>query len=533
MLHKPVVRKMARISPVWIVPIVALTIAVWLAVQAQLEKGTQVEITFTNASDIIPGQTQIRLKDVKIGMVKSLKLSEDLSSVVVTADLDREVSRHLSKNTRFWVVTPRISATGVSNLGTLISGVYIVMDPGEQGGTANKFVGLDQSPAVRSDETGSHYVLQSENLGSMDVGSPIYYRKIKVGEVTGYKLADNHQHVDINFFIRSPHDVMVKQRSRFWNVSGFGLTVGAEGMKAEMGSIASIIAGGVEFDNSASIGLNELAELGHRFYLYPDRDSVLEERFTIKHYYLLRFSGSVRGLAVGAPVEFKGIKVGEVVDVALVSSDNIGKSLHVYIAMEPQRFDAEISPSRDEADARIELMVGQGLRAQMNTASLITGSKFIDLVFMDDALPGEFIKTKNYTELPTADDSVSLITEKLDTILAEVATIPLGEIGNDLAASMASLKSILGTLEQQNTALKIDGAMAGLDDTMGAASMTLAEAQTMLQNINYLVAPDSAVSHELSEMLKSLSEAGETLERFLDELNRHPNALISGAKKND
>jgi len=206
--------------------------------------------------------------------------------------------------------TPRISATEISNLGTLISGVFIIMDPGEPGKFEDTFRGLDQSPILQSDEAGTSYVLQAETLGSLDVGSPVYYRQIKVGEVTGYKLSDNQKHVDINLFVRAPHDQMVQNRSRFWDVSGFGVSVGAEGVKAQMASLTSLLSGGVEFDNSASFGsVDELAEANHRFFLYPDRESVLEERYNVEYYYRLRFTGSVKGLAVGAPVEFKGINL--------------------------------------------------------------------------------------------------------------------------------------------------------------------------------------------------------------------------------
>ncbi len=532
MSQNRLIRRLARISPVWIVPAVALVIAVWLAVQARLEKGTEIEITFASASDIVPGQTQIRLKDVKVGQVKSIKLSKDLDHVVVRAEIDREVSVHLSDNTRFWVVSPRISARGVSNLGTLISGVYIVMDPGEDGRYATRFEGLNEQPTLKSDDAGTHFVLQADTLASLDIGSPIYYRQIKVGEVTGYKLAESQQHVDINFFIRAPHDQMVQRRSRFWDVSGFGVTVGAEGMKAKMASLTSLIAGGVEFDNSASFGPAERAEEGHRFFLYPDRESVLEERFTIKYYYLLRFTGSVRGLTVGAPVEFKGIKVGEVVDVVLHSAQNEEKSLHVYIAMEPQRFNEDTEPTREDVDARMREMVEQGLRAQMNTSSLITGSKFIDLVFMDDA-PGEFVRRGDISELPTVDDAVSQITQKLDGVLDEVAHIPFRQIGEDLSASMSSLKGILATLEGQNTAMKLDGAAANLEQTLKAAEAALTESEALLENFNHVIAPDSETRHEMTEMMRALSEAGKSLQQFIDELNRHPNALISGAEKHE
>jgi paraquat-inducible protein B len=533
MADRPIVQKIKTISPVWIVPIVALGIAVWLAVQAQLEKGTQIEITFTTASDIIPGQTQIRLKDVKVGDVKRVRLSSDLKSVIVTAEIDRDVSDHLSENSRFWVVTPRISATGVSNLGTLINGVYIVMDPGEPGRANYSFTALEESPAFESDEEGTSYILQAENLGSLDVGSAIYYRQIRVGEVTGYKLADNQEHVDINIFIRSPHDKMVQRRSRFWNVSGFGVSINADGMKAKMASLASLISGGIEFDNSASFGDEGPAQEGHSFYLYADRESVLEGRFNIKYYYLMKFSGSVRGLTVGAPVEFRGIKVGEVVDVVLDNAENVDKSLHVYIAMEPQRFDANDAPSKAEVDARMRDMVSQGLRGQMSTASLITGSKYIDLVFIDDAPAGKFIQSDNYSEIPTVHESIDMVTEKLDDVLDKVAKIPFDDIGQDLSASMSSLKNILQTFEQQNTAGKMDGAVANLESTLEAANDALTAISQTMQSFDAMVAPDSEIKHELGDMLKSVESAAQSVQLFVDELNRHPNSLISGAEKDE
>ncbi|MFT5082310.1 MAG: paraquat-inducible protein B [Lentisphaeria bacterium] len=533
MITKPVVQKIRAVSPVWIVPTVALIVAIWLAVQARMEKGTEIQITFSQANDIIAGQTLMKLKDVKIGVVKKVRLNNDLKSVTVTAEIERSVSPHLTENSRFWVVTPRISATGVSNLGTLISGVYIVMDPGEQGGSASRFVGLDEPPAFVSDEPGRQYVLQSEELGSLDIGSPVYFRQIRVGEVTGYQLAPGRENVNISIFVRAPHDTLVQTRSRFWNVSGFGISINADGMKARMASLASLVNGGVAFDNAASFENSEVAESRHRFFLHPDRESVLEGQFDIEYYYLLRFSGSVKGLTVGAPVEFRGIKVGEVVDVDLAVADNSEKSLHVYISMEPQRLDPTTSPSREEIDRRIETMIGQGLRAQMKTASLITGSRYIDLSFMEDAAPEQLVRSQNYSEIPTVDDAVDQMTKQLSGILDKVSKIPFEDIGRDLAQSMANLNAILSTLEKQNTASKVDGAVANLEDTLATANKALLQVATTMRSVDQAVAPDSELKYELTQMLKSVSDAAKSIELLVNELNRHPNALISGAKKDD
>ncbi|TVZ37527.1 paraquat-inducible protein B [Alteromonadaceae bacterium 2753L.S.0a.02] len=532
-LDKAVTRKMSAISPVWIVPAVALIIALWLAIQARMERGAIVEITFENATDIIAGQTQIKLKEVQVGVVQKVKLSPDLKHVVVEAEIDKDVTRHLSENTRFWVVTPRISATGVSNLGTLISGVYIIMDAGAPGEYKTQFKGLDEPPVFESDEPGTQYVLQAEELGSLDIGSPIYFRQIRVGEVTGYKLAGSMEHVDINMFIRSPYDEMVQTRSRFWNVSGFGVSIGAEGMKARMESLASLISGGVAFDNTAGFANVQVAPSGHRFFLYPDRESVLEGRYNIKYYYLLKFSGSVRGLTVGAPVEFRGIKVGEVVDVTLASAENVQNSLHVYIAMEPERLEPEESPSREEVDNRMETMVQQGLRAQMSSASLITGSRFIDLVFEDNPEPVEFVRSENYSEIPTVPDSLDQLSGQATDLIAKINNIPFEKIGNELAGSLESLNALLTTFEQQNTARKIDGTMENLEATMASANATLEEMSGVMNSLDQLIAPDSEFKYEFTQMAKSMSDAARSLQMFLDELNRHPNALISGAEKDE
>jgi len=533
MLNKAVAQKVTAVSPVWIVPAVALMIALWLAVQARMERGAIIQLTFDDATDIIAGQTLIKLNEVQVGVVQKVKLSKDLSHVVVTAELERDIAPHLSKNSRFWIVTPRISATGVSNLGTLISGVYIVMDPGAAGDYKTEFTGLSEQPVFESDEPGTQYILQAEELGSLDIGSPIYFRQIRVGEVTGYKLAGSMDHVDVNFFIRAPYDEMVQTRSRFWNVSGFGVSINADGMKARMESLASLISGGVAFDNTAGFENVQIADPGHRFYLYSDRESVLEGRFNIKYYYRLKFSGSVRGLTVGAPVEFRGIKVGEVVDVELASAENVDDSLHVFVAMEPERLQPDESPSREEVDNRMERMVEQGLRAQMKTSSLITGSKFIDLSFIENPDKVAFVRAENYSEIPTVADTLDQVGEKAADVLEKIGRIPFDKIGQELAGSLESLNHLLTTLEQRNTAEKLDGTLAGLDETMGSANQALAQMTVAMTSLDHAIAPDSELKYELTAMAKSLSDAARSLELFLNELNRHPNALISGNKKDE
>lgn len=535
MLNNARLKSAPSISPIWIIPLVALVIAAWLAMRSWQQKGTEIEILFDNANGIQVGQTQVRLKDVPVGKVTKMRLSGDLSQVRVFALLDRQVSRHLSENSRFWLVSPRVSASGVSNLGTLISGIYIVMDPGKPGDSRSVFTGLTEPPAIQSDDQGTQFVLLADSLGSIDLGSPVYFRQLKVGEVTSYKLADSGNNVEIRIFIEAPHDKLVLQRSRFWNVSGVDVSIGADGIKAEVGSLASIINGGIAFENTVGFEAPQRATSDHQFYLYTDRNSVMDERYTLKYFYLLKFSHSVRGLSEGAPVEFRGIKVGEVVDVQLHTVDKNPESLHVYISMEPQRLDSSGEPSREEFDELLESLVGQGLRAKIKTASLITGSRMIDLGFPADPAPGKFIRSTQFAEIPTVDDAAEDLEQQLGALTKKINQIPLDKIGADISESLASLNNMLKVLDERNTAAKLDKTLGHvsvaseqLEATMQEAQIAMRDMAVTLKSVDSVLSPDSQTQYELRSMLQAVQTAAETMERLGEKLNQKPNALIFG-----
>lgn len=536
MFKKPFFRAMPSISPIWIVPLAALLIAAWLAVNAWQQQGQEIEIIFDNASGIEVGKTQIRLKDVPVGKVTKVRLSADLSKVRVIAMLDRQVSEHLSENSRFWLVSPRISTSGVSNLGTLVSGVYIVMEPGKSGEFHGVFEGLTKPPAVESDDQGTQFMLLSETLGSVDIGSPVYYREFKVGEVTSYRLGDNGNNIELRIFIEAPHDKLVQTRSRFWNVSGLDFTVGADGVKAEMASVASLISGGIAFENGTGFEAPQRAAADHQFYLYNDRDSVLEERYTLKYFYRLKFSHSMRGLSVGAPVEFRGMKVGEVVDVQLASVANEPDSLHVYISMEPQRLDPDREPQRVEFDRQVAELVAEGMHAQLKTASIITGTKYVDLVFPENTSAGQFVLYDKFADLPTVDAFNQDLDQQMASLTRKINAIPIDRIGQDLSQSLAHLNQVLGTFAERETALKMDQTLGNISDASELFEGTMTEAQDALtefaqamQSVDSVMAPDSKTQYELHETFDSLQQTAQSLNRLLEKLNKKPNALIFGA----
>ncbi len=531
-LNSASVRNASKVSPIWIIPIVALLIAAWLAFRSWQAQGTEIEILFDSASGIAVGATQIRLKDVPVGKVTKVRLSSDLSKVRVVAMLDRQVSDHLSENSRFWLVEPSISASGISNLGTLISGVFIVMDPGEPGRFDTSFEGLSEPPPIRSDDKGTSYTLQAETLGSLGLGSPIYYRELKVGEVTGYKLSDDGARVDVMFFIESPHDQRVLTKSHFWNVSGFKINIGADGVKAQMASLTSLVSGGIAFGNTVGFEPPNKAEAGHKFYLYDDRDSVLEQRYTLKYFYRLKFSHSVKGLSIGAPVEFRGIKVGEVMNVVLDSVGNTPESLHVFISMEPERLDAAKRPTREQFDDLIGKLVGQGMKATMKTASLITGAKYIDLNFPSGAEVGQIFIGDKFTQIPTQDTSANDLEQQLSGIAQKISAIPIEKIGADMSAAVESLSGVLNTLQENKTAEKLDRILAGVDveleGTLHEAQNALKGLTQAMESVDSTFAVDSRAQYELVEMMESMNATVKSLNILVDKLNNKPDALIFG-----
>ena len=534
-VQNPQIKKASFLAPIWFIPIVALIIGLWLAIQSWQEKGPLVEIVLDTANGIETGQTEVRLKDVPVGKVTKLMLSDDLGQVRVFARLDRQVASYLSVNSRFWLVSPRISAQGVSNLGTLISGVYIVMDPGEPGPYHTNFTGLAEPPAIQSDDLGTAYVLQADELGSIDIGAPVYYRQIAVGEVTNYKLSFAGQGVEIHIFVKAPYDQLVLMQSRFWNVSGVSFDVGAGGIKAQIASLTSLISGGVAFANIVGFEDAKEAPAEHSFFLYSDRESVLEERFTRKYYFLLKFSHSARGLAVGAPVEFRGVKVGEVESIDLQSVEKGPDSLHVYVSIEPQRLDSSFDMSRAEFDKQVALLVGDGLQATIKTGSLLTGSRYIDLGFDGPEDGRRIVRHDSYTEIPAADVSPDQLDQTLATVANQIGQIPFDEIGRNLNGSLASLRSVLQTLEERNTAATLDNTLKNVaeasthfEGTLSEAKIALTQLTDTLAVVDAGLAPDSETQYLLQATLRAIQEAASAFGQLTEKLNRKPDALIFG-----
>jgi paraquat-inducible protein B len=512
---------------------VAILIGGWLAYKGLSEKGPTVTISFESADGLEAGKTKVKYKDVELGQVETIRFNADLSRVLVTAELVKEAQPYLTENTRFWVVRPRVTASGVSGLGTIFSGAYIGMDPGKEGASARKFEGLEIPPIVTTGMPGREFLLKATTLGSLEVGTPVYYRQIGVGQVIGYELHDKGSHLIIKIFINEPHHKLVTTNTRFWNASGFDLELDASGLKLNTESLVSIMMGGVAFDTPTSLEAGRPAEPDHLFRLYETRSSIFERTYTLKEHYILHFDGSIRGLTVGAPVEFRGIRFGQVVDIkAQFNQETLTPRITVLIETEPQRWEA-IGEAKVDEKTEIATLVAKGLRAQLKTGSLLTGQLFVDIDMHPDAPEAQVKLGGQFPELPTIPAPLQIITARVNELLGKLETVPIEQIGKDLGDTIQNVKQLSESKELLEAVKALNDTLQEtrefvqkLDSNVAPAiSSTLDQAQKTLVSVEGTLGRDAPLQHEMRQAIKELGEAARAV------LERHPEALIYGKGK--
>lgn len=530
------------ISPIWLFPIVALIIGGWLVFQTLSQKGPTITITFKTAEGIEATKTKIKFREVEVGLVESIAIKKDLSGVIVTAEMKKATGSHLTESTRFWVVRPRIGLQGISGLGTLVSGAFIEIDPGKGGEPQREFVGLEEPPLITTDEPGKEFTLVADKLGSYTTGSPVYYRGIKVGEVLGHKMAENRKEIFVSVFIHQPHDQLVRDDSRFWNASGINISIDADGMDIKIESLTALALGGIAFDTPTDLKAGTPSKTGTRFRLHVSEAAVDEAAFSQKFRWILYFTGSVRGLSPGAPVEFKGIRVGSVVDVRLEGDRKSGQfRIPVLIDLEPERMtvigEGGIGRviTRDMHTEAIQRWIDTGLRARLKSGSLITGQLFVDMDFHPDQkaiIRGD----GNYPEIPTIPSKLEEITRSLTGLLDKVQGLPLEELTVSLTNTVKSAERLLGSEEIPNALKSLDQTLATLNRLMKnvdqniapEARSVLVEANKTLKTVREALAPDSPLRYDLETTLQELAGAARSIRLLAEYLESNPNALIYG-----
>jgi len=511
---RSVPRKRTRLSLVWFIPILAAVIGAWVAVTRVLSEGPKITIVMKSAEGLEAGKTKIHYNGVDIGTVTTIELSKDHQHVIMTAQMAPKTETFLVDDTKFWVVRPRVSGANVTGLGTLISGAYIGMEIGSSKEDRRYFVALETPPVITGDIPGRFFILKTPDLGSLDTGTPIYFRRLQVGQVASYALDQDGKNLTIKAFVQAPYDQYVNPDTRFWHASGFDLSLSASGLTVQTQSVLSILIGGIAFETAATDPVLPPAEANTVFTLFANRTQAFNPPPRNPQTYQLIFKDSVRGLSPGAPVEFRGIPIGEVADVrAQIDLKTFEFLVPVTIHLDPTRLGVRLVDMRSGMDLEamrrkmIDSLVSHGVRAQLRTGNLLTGAAYVSLDFFPGAPPATVDWSQKPVQLPTQPGQFEATEATVENIIKKLDKVPFQEIGEDLHKAIAQL-----------------------DKTLVTAQGTLSSAQSTLDNTSNLTGPNSPQVQRLDNTLGEVSRAARSLRVLADYLERHPEALVRGKK---
>ena len=522
-------RHRVRLPFVWILPAIVIVAGAFVAVHEKLAEGVPIEITFHAADDLEPNKTKISYKAVEIGQIKGIHVSKDRKDVVVEARIHRDARDYLVKDTRFWVVRPRVTGSDISGLGTLVSGAYISVDVGHSSVPARNFTGLEVPPIVTSGLPGREYVLHAKDIGSLSIGSTVFYRHIAAGQVVAYSLDPAGDSVTIKVFVNSPYDQFVTHETRFWQASGIDMSIDSEGVKLHTESLASILQGGVAFQPIGGAQASQ-SPADSSFALYSDRERAMREPDTVAQTFVMYFQGSLRGLSVGAPVDLSGINIGEVKRLSVEYDREAGMlRFPVEVDIFPQRIRSRPRAGRgaapaDESDigghAMIDSMVAHGMRAELKTGSLLTGQKFVS-VEVEKRPPADRVDWNEHPPIfPTASGGLDEIQDSIGSVAKKLDSVPFDQLSARLLATLTALQDTLKSTDQ--VMHQVNGSIAP------QVTATLKEAEDAMKNAKEALSSGAPLQNDLGSTLLELSHAARSVSALADYLERHPEALIRG-----
>ena len=520
-------KKRHSVQLVWLIPLIAALVGGILAVKTYLQKGPTITITFKTGEGLEAGKTKIKFRDVEVGVVKDISIAKELNHVIATAELIKGVTPYLVDDTRFWVVRPQIAGGNVTGLGTLMSGAYINFDIGKSKLPQRAYKGLDSQPAITMDVPGTRFILHAADLGSLDIGSPLYFRRIQVGQVISYDLDKGGTGVTFTVFVNAPYDAFVKTNTRFWNASGIDLAMDAGGMKLQTQSLVSILVGGIAFQTLDQEGDAPPTGPNSAFTLFTTRDEAMKNRDTITQSYVLVFKESVRGLMAGAAVDFRGLTIGEVADIRVEYDDQSRQiNMLVDVRLFPERLRSRSvgkKPRVNDSHAILDAMVASGMRAQLKSGSLLTGQLFVGLDYFPNAPKAKMVWNTNPPQFPTTPGSMMELEAALEKLFKKIDQLPLKEVVGEVRQAVqdldVTLKSTDTLIRKVNVEIvpEAKGALEDARTTLGAARQTLSA--------------DAPLQSELREALRELAKAAQSMRILTDYLERHPETLIRGKQE--
>lgn len=543
------VKRRAPISPVWLVPIAAAGVALYVAIHAFLARGPLITITFKTADGLVAHQTEVRHKAVKLGTVDEIRLAEDMSHVVVRVRMEAQAEPVLTDHARFWVVRPRLSGGGLAGLQTgletLVSGAYLAVDPGGPGGIPSEsWEGLEEPPSVRSDEPGRVFRLKSDRLGSLSVGAPLFHRDLRVGELLNYENGAAEGPVSIRVFVRAPFDTLIHDNTHFWNTSGVSLDMGPRGLHLEFKSLQSALSGGIAFETPANAASGKPSEGSKVFELY-DSEAEAEADFFERVPCVTYMETSLSGLVEGAPVQLRGVQVGVVTGQKLVFNEEGVLVARVTFDMQPTRALEDASRSARDLTTYI---LSNGVAVEISSTNFVTGQKVLALEYSGEKAE---LRTEDGALLVPGHGGGGLsdMTSSLGAIAAKLNQIPFADIGRNVDRTLRSVNEIVSgpklqtalselSLTLQEVRKLAHDANAGMGPVLARLPDLAEQMQKATQNLNAALGDQgygqsSAFQQNMAELVTQARDAARSVRLFVDYLERHPEALLRGRSEGD
>jgi paraquat-inducible protein B len=527
----PDYRAARRWNIVWVVPVLALVIGGWMIWRNLSSQGPVARVRFDTADGIAARKTEVRCRSVRVGYVKDVKLADDLKSVLVYLELDPDSENLLRRGTRFWVVRPRVSASTVTGLDTLITGAYVELDPGPPGAEAHSlFRGRETPPATNRSIPGRRLTLTAEEAGSLTAGSPIYYRGFEVGRIESRQLDIPGQRVTYDAFIREEYSVLVTENTRFWNTSGIDFSAGADGFKVRTPSFQAMVSGGATFGLPEGVAPGNPAADGATFTLFANEDEAESSNFNPSMKFVLLFDQTVRGLVKKAPVEFRGIPIGRVADISFNYNQVTDDSrIPVLIEMDPSLLRRDAAESMGKSDVEfLADAVKRGLRASLKPGSLITGALFVDVDYFKDAPAAEFGKVGEYASIPTVpgglENKITAFLDKLQSLPLEDTMAKFGTAADEAAVALAEIKETAASTREMLDSSEFTQLPADLRASLAAFEKLSATFDKSVASYG----PDGPLQGDMLRTLDELRASMRSLKALTNSIDEKPNSLLFG-----
>lgn len=522
------IKVVKRISKAWLVPLVALSIGLWMVYYQWANQGPLITIEFSNATGLEPEKTKIKTRDVDIGLVKKIELKPDLTGVIVTARIDNSASHLLREQSNFWIVSPRVSLSGVSGLSTLLSGPYITMSPAEQGELTDEFVALENPPVTPIGTPGLHITLNSNDEFAFKEGDPIIYKGLQVGEFEDIYFNLEERIVYYNAFIEAPYHKLITENTKFWNTSGVTFNLAANGLQVQTGSLETLLTNGVTF--GVPDGMSAGRQITQRafFDIFPDYQTASDQRYKLGAEFVVMINETVRGLQVGAPVEYRGLKIGEVLEINLQGplSNGLldeGYSIPVLVTIQPGRIQL---PDNQQGLERVRAQtlhwIENGLRASLKIGNILTGGLYVDLQHYEGTESDQLLSFMGYDVIPTRSNEFAQITQKITALLDTFNELPLQSLGDNVNTTLGELDTTLQTVTKAANSLDVLLADTQRKDVAQSLNQTLSNIDDVLHDF-------SAGSRTHNELINTMHQIQLTLSELtplLQQINSVPNSLI-------